>query len=847
MSDTDPAPKKRNVFVRVWRWLTSRPSALWRRIHPNPRTLRAISVSTFLATMALGAYAGHRTNLTADIRVLLGHEGPPLVGSTKMWLDVGGGAIAAALMGMVAWWLFLLVGRIGRWLPTAVGRAGLGALLTLIYLFGEMVGGGPPALVGALLVVLLVGGTFGGIAAWRGERFSDKGWFGKTAVWGFVALGVFGSGALVFGALHEGSTKHLTKFPEYAAESEPAALTGTDPGRPGEYAGKIGYLTYGSGTDVHRPEFGAEVTIKTETVNGKPFAELPKGHSGKKRELFWQFPLSAMPLNGRVWYPKGDGPFPLVLIVHGNHSMREFSDTGYEYLGEHLASHGYILCSVDQNFINGGMRKENDARGWLLLEHLKVWQRLHAETGGVFLGKVDFERIALMGHSRGGEAVTHAAVFNRLKHYPDDASVTFDYDFNIKSIVSIAPVDGQYKPAGRYAPVRDINYLTLHGSHDADVTQFQGDRIFNRLKLRKGSDQFKASVYAYRANHGQFNTVWGATDHGPPRSLLLNTKALLDGEEQRLIGKVYITAFLEATLRGQRSYLPMFGNARAARDWLPDAHIITRYEDASFDVIADFEEDVDVTTTTVEGGSIEAKGLVVFRENDIKLRSSSRSGGGLRFNHGAFLGWSGVAEEGDKSKEGEEPAEPLPEPTYEITLPDGYLAGQDGLADKQLVLHLAQVDEKPKAKDYSPDEPKKNGDAEESEGDDEPDEEDDGEEEDDEDDDGEEDDEDDDKAKPMLSVSVALLTADGPVSLPLATYGRLLPPLTAVTSRATFLGRQSPKTEITLQVFALPLADFVAAKQDLDLKSVTGIRLSFERAQPGVVVLDRVGLAEPPK
>lgn len=803
--------------------------------------------------MALGAYAGYRMNLSSDVRVLLGHEGPPLMGATKMWLDVGGGAIAAALMGMAAWWLFVLVGRIGRWLPTAVGRAGLGALLTLVYLSGEMVGSGPPALLMALMVVLLVGGTFGGIAAWRGERYREKGWFGKTAVWGFVAVGVLGSGALVFGAMHEGSTEHLTKFPEYAAESDPPMLAGTDPGRPGEYAGKIGYLTYGSGTDVHRPEFGADVTIKTESVNGKPFAELPKGNAGKKRELFWQFPLSAMPLNGRVWYPKGDGPFPLVLIAHGNHSMREFSDTGYEYLGEHLASHGYILCSVDQNFINGNMRKENDARGWLLLEHLKVWQRFHAETGGVFLGKVDFERVALMGHSRGGEAVTHAAVFNRLKHYPDDATVTFDYDFAIKSIVSIAPVDGQYKPAGRYAPVRDVNYLTLHGSHDADVTQFQGDRIFNRLKLRPGSEQFKASVYAYRANHGQFNTVWGATDHGPPRSLLLNTKALLDGEDQRLIGKVYITAFLAATLRGERDYLPMFGNARGARDWLPDAHLITRYEDASFAVIADFEEDVDVTTTTLAGGSIAAQGLVVFREHDIKLRSSSRSGGGRRFNQGAFLGWSGTVAEDEGESEGEgegesgadEAAQPLSVPTYEITLPAGYLTGVNGLADKQLVMHLAEVDEKPKAKDYSPDEPENNDESDTSDGD--ADGEGDDEKEADEEDGDEKEDDDDDKVKPMLAVSVSLVTADGSVPLPLANYGRLLPPLTAVTSRSSLVGRQSPKTEITLQVFALPLADFVAAQPGLDLASVTGIRLTFDRAHPGVVCLDRIGLADSPK
>ena len=52
---------------------------------------------------------------------------------------------------------------------------------------------------------------------------------------------------------------------------------------------------------------------------------------------------------------------------------------GYGYLGELFASRGFITVSVDENFLNGswvgGLEKENDARGWMLLQHLKVWRR----------------------------------------------------------------------------------------------------------------------------------------------------------------------------------------------------------------------------------------------------------------------------------------------------------------------------------------------------------------------------------------------------------------------------------------------------------------------------------------
>ena len=43
---------------------------------------------------------------------------------------------------------------------------------------------------------------------------------------------------------------------------------------------------------------------------------------------------------------------PVAMIVHGGHSMEVSSEPGYDYLGEHLASHGYVLVSVDQNFLN---------------------------------------------------------------------------------------------------------------------------------------------------------------------------------------------------------------------------------------------------------------------------------------------------------------------------------------------------------------------------------------------------------------------------------------------------------------------------------------------------------------
>ena len=126
---------------------------------------------------------------------------------------------------------------------------------------------------------------------------------------------------------------------------------------------------------------------------------------------------------------------------------------------------------------------------------------------------------------------------------------------------------------------------------------------------------FNAKLIAdFRANHGQFNTVWGRTDTESPLSWLLNLKPLMLGEEQRRISKTYIAAFLEATLRDRREYLPLFQDWRAARLWLPDTLYVNRYQDASYVPLAIFDEDADVTTTTAPGGHMAGENLSIWRE-----------------------------------------------------------------------------------------------------------------------------------------------------------------------------------------------------------------------------------------
>ncbi|HVX41491.1 MAG TPA: hypothetical protein VHB25_18135 [Gemmatimonadaceae bacterium] len=590
-------------------------------------------------------------------------------------------------------------------------------------------------------------------------------------------------------------------------------ITAPDPGLPGSYHVKT--LYYGSGTDKRRAEYRDSVTIRTATVNGSPFVNFTP-EQAKQRKSDWGFGPDKYPINGRVWYPDGDGPFPLVLIVHGNHDPLQYSDPGYEYLGELLASRGFILASVDENFINGGIRGESDGRAWLLLEHLTNWRRWNDSVGSPFYHKVDMHDIAIMGHSRGGEAVGIAAAFNRLSHYPDDANVKFDFNFDIKSVFAIAPVDGQYKPAGVWTPIENVNYVVIHGSHDGDVSTFSGLRAYQRVRFTDGKPHFKAAFYVYRANHGQWNTVWGNKDDGPRSGRYLDLRGLLSPEQQRQFSKVMIGAFLEATLHGKSEYLPLFRDHRVAGAWLPKTMYITRFQESGFKPLATYDEDVDVTTGTVPGVTIRAESLATWKENPLDLRDGQNDP--INTN-AATLGWNNHLR-GDTAKLGT-PA------SYTIAVTDSLTEALHVGSETALYLSLAPTKAVPGPR--APHDTTKQG-AESGK-----------------------------KAASKkkkntktpndttpVDLTVEVTDAAGHVArLPLSRFGVPRRPLEIhVLRRADEEKRRFPtQYELVLQTYVMPLAEFARQSPAFDPSRLRSVRLVFDRLQAGTVVVDDIGVS----
>ena len=408
----------------------------------------------------------------------------------------------------------------------------------------------------------------------------------------------------------------------------------------------------------------------------------------------------------------------------------------------------------------------------------------------------------------------HAAAFNRLDRYPDDANFEFDFGFRIRSVVAIAPVDGQYLPTGRHVPIENVNYMVFHGSHDGDVTSFHGLRQYKRLSFTDGGDYFKTAIYMYRANHGQWNSVWNNKDNGPRSGRILELSALVDPEEQREMGKIYISAFLEATLHDDKRYLPLFRDHRVIGEWLPNTMYITRFESSTFRPIATFDEDIDVTTGTAPGVTLLGDSLGSWREDLLALRSRNRpTTSNSQQSNAVWLGWNNEVEGGDGDM-----ATPA---SYTIGIPAQL--GAEWQLDEETTLDflLTALDEKPGPRDRAEEEVAK---------------------EDTTDDPLEDEDEAEDEP---VNLSIEIADAQGQsASVPLSAYGPIRKPLSIKVRRRNDSERFGRQWEMVLQSYSIPLEDFVATNGRLDLSSIRQVRLVFDRTSAGTVVVDNIGFSK---
>ena len=751
-------------------------------LEPLPARSPWISRTILICLLAVGAWVG-----AESLKLPFG-----------LWADMLGGALIALLMfglgQLIRGPLLGLIQLLEQlWTPTGLAAVlGSVGLLTLIGLPLQL----------AALFGLMMGVAFVLTAAGVGLLLSEPQRRLAAGISLVPALLLVGSGLfwLLGDERDQDPVRDLIQSPQHHGAAWAHFL------QPGPYP--VGSLSYGSGSDRWRAEYGEGISWQTETVDARDLLGRPSGRGLALRERWWGFGLDALPLNGRVWYPvDAAGRLPLVLIVHGNHNMMNPSDPGYAWLGAHLASRGHVVVSVDQNFINGGIfggvPRENGVRGWLLLEHLAAWRQWQASPEHPIHRQVDLDQVVLIGHSRGGEAVALAAEFNRLRLYPEDARIAFDFDFGIQGVAAIAPIDGQFYASNKPTELSDVSYFVIQGGMDADVFFFAGDRQLARTRSDITQGRFSASLYVHHANHGQFNTVWGDNDAGTIARRLLNRAWLLSGEEQRQVGLLYLTAFVEQALARPTELPELFCDPRAAGSLLPSTLYVARCDDGQRVVLADFEQGLDLSRGSLPGVRLSGVDLDLWAERDIGFRGSPQ-----RRRAGVFLGWHAANGEARQ-------------PAWRVELD---AAAREALAlnpSSMLWLDLAHADQDPPPRHAD-----EQAEAAEQAGED-----------------SALGTNEDRPLRPRLGIELVMEDVQGRQGRrSLDQFAELLPPLPVRHARLEVLNRKRYETaaEPVLASVAVPLAAFL--DEGLNPGELTRIELLFDPSDSGVLIIDRIAI-----
>lgn len=229
--------------------------------------------------------------------------------------------------------------------------------------------------------------------------------------------------------------------------------------------------------------------------------------------------------------PKGaPGNRPLALFLQGRHTtcfageqdsiewpcpagMQPIpSHRGYLQAQELLASQGWVTVSIAANGINGQDGPLEDAgaqgRSSLVRQHLGKWAdwsgtgRAGAPAVVRAAPRADLGRVFLMGHSRGGEGVSRAAMDSLTPPPAAQEGYPGEVRWTIRGLLLIGPTIFGHNP------VPDVPSATILPGCDGDVSDLQGQMFIDETRGVSRGRALHSSLYMVGANHNFFNTEW---------------------------------------------------------------------------------------------------------------------------------------------------------------------------------------------------------------------------------------------------------------------------------------------------------------------------------------------------
>lgn len=264
-------------------------------------------------------------------------------------------------------------------------------------------------------------------------------------------------------------------------------------------------------------------------------------------------------LNGIIAVPAGDGgPYPVVVIFHGTHPGCPVDETevdrwpcdpeveqpnyrGFAYLAEALAAQGYVTLAPNLNAENTfGFGEPQPGERLLQIVELQLDALAEAVAGGpngfgvALAGRADLSRMAIFGHSRGGEAASWLANTRGLA--APDAAEKFGYG-PVKGLLLLAPAPIFTVPAASSVP-----QAVILPACDGDVMLQDGQLFYEGARLDPTQEAWALSVWLEQANHNYFNSTLGSDIFAIVNRA--DCETLLTPETQRQFLVDFATTFL---------------------------------------------------------------------------------------------------------------------------------------------------------------------------------------------------------------------------------------------------------------------------------------------------------------